>query len=155
MTFSFQLVSVLLISVTFYTYLVDIVFSCDLAFNCYATRPMWSVWCCLIAGKQEPSGVCDDVSEHFAEHHGRIQCTGAAPTPGSSALDHADDDEHSESHWEIQTTVWWTAASLSSTPAFHGVINRLKHYQEDWTKARYCCCCCCCCSYSYSYSYSY
>jgi len=31
--FSFQLISVLLISVTFYTYLARVVFSCDLAFN--------------------------------------------------------------------------------------------------------------------------
>jgi len=31
--FSFQLISILLISVTFYAYLANIVLSCDLAFN--------------------------------------------------------------------------------------------------------------------------
>jgi len=33
MMFSFNWISVLLISITFYTYLAYIVFSCDLAFN--------------------------------------------------------------------------------------------------------------------------
>jgi len=31
--FLFQLIGVLLLSITFYTYLANIVFSCDLAFN--------------------------------------------------------------------------------------------------------------------------
>jgi len=43
--FSFHWINILLISVTFYTYLANIVFSCDLDFKCQICKYWYILYC--------------------------------------------------------------------------------------------------------------
>ena len=90
----------------------------------------------LVSGKQESPGVCDDISEHAAEDHSGVQCAGSVAASGGSALNHGDDDEHTERCREVKASTQCPAGSPTTTPV-HVLFNCVQYSEEGCFSKRF------------------
>jgi len=94
-----------------------------------------SVKTLLVSGKQESSGVCDDVSEDSAEHHGGIQRAGSSAASGGTAVHYGDADGRPEGRGAGQASGRGPAASVTAT-LLRGVVDCVQHCEEDRSSSR-------------------